>query len=696
MRFFKQGERAFAASGAGDAARDIPRRDIPRPDVEQASGLPALYRGVRGDPAEAVMDADFVEADPDDAAFIDPSHLAGRADFASAAGGPGRGRQGASDAPRGQQEAAGGPDDPAGVSGGQRRPAEDLGEVLVAEGLLSRSQLEFAKRVVADLTQQGERARLREELVQCGFITPTALAEVLRRRGIEQDIVDEAASLQRILPAELRRRLGVRILRIEGQRLDLAAQRILNDADKALILRFAAGAGHLVSEVRAVAVDRRELHQTLSRQSTLSDQALESAIFAISEDTYGARVRETMTALLVEALEDGASDVYFSVSDDARSSMVRRRIDGSVRLRMLVPPATLRRVATVLKDAAGIDVGDPRPHDARMSFDYQNRKVDVRISTLPMSGGEQITLRLLDPGTIRGLEAVWERFPEVGRRCDLFSRSAGKFASIFLVTGPVGSGKTSTLRAMALAMPREQLKVMSSEDPIEFKLPYVVQTQVDEGRGLGFAEILRTQLRQDLDVAIVGEIRDRATMQACLRTCESGVNVLSTLHADDAPQSIQRAMALLPDAEKESAGYIFGRYLSGIVNQQLVPTLCQSCKIEREVASIRSDWAAALIENSGFLDDDIVFEANPEGCVTCGRTGFHRRTLVPDALFVPDQARGVFMSAVASSDYEAIYAMPELARYTRENSLIGLLRAGAYDLRSYGALLERKMLDDFR
>jgi general secretion pathway protein E len=329
------------------------------------------------------------------------------------------------------------------------------------------------------------------------------------------------------------------------------------------------------------------------------------AVEDLLEAANDAPIIRMLNALLTQAAKDGASDIHIEPYE--RSSSVRFRVDGT--LREVVQPNKALHAALIsrLKIMAELDISEKRlPQDGRISLRIGGRAIDVRVSTLPSAHGERAVLRLLDKGdsTRFTLESLGMSGDTLARFQKLMAQPHG----IVLVTGPTGSGKTTTLYAGLGQVDTSTTNVLTVEDPIEYELAGIGQTQVNAKIDLTFAKSLRAILRQDPDVIMIGEIRDYETAQIAIQASLTGHLVLATLHTNDAPSAVTR----LTDMGIEP--FLLSSSLLGVLAQRLVRKLCPACKTRDE----HGRW-------------------HPVGCAACGMTGYKGRTGVYE-LMVADQA----------------------------------------------------------
>jgi type IV pilus assembly protein PilB len=311
-------------------------------------------------------------------------------------------------------------------------------------------------------------------------------------------------------------------------------------------------------------------------------------------------------AIFRSAIDRNASDVH--IHPFVGGGAIRFRIDGVMRRIATLPMESLESLSRYLKTHAGLEPNPLKPQDGRLRLKYGQREIDVRLSILPAYDGDRIVCRLLDQS--RNFSLQQSRFSIADRQA--LHRLIGQSAGIVLLTGPTGSGKTSTLYALLAELNSVDVNIMTIEDPVEYVLPGISQVQVNEKQGLSFADTLRSILRQDPDVVLVGEIRDEETARIALQAALTGHLVLSTLHTNDALGSIPRLLDLNLDAS------VLADALIGVVSQRLVRCLCDVCRQPRQAPLLASEEEFQRI--TGELP-----AYRPVGCEKCGYTGYRGR-----------------------------------------------------------------------
>lgn len=390
-----------------------------------------------------------------------------------------------------------------------------------------------------------------------------------------------------------------------------AIDAIEREAPAALAQRIAtvyaggeSSAAAVVGEVES-AVDISRMMQELPAVADLLEAANDAPIIRM------------LNALLTQAAKDGASDIHIEPYE--RASAVRFRVDGT--LREVVQPNKALHAALIsrLKIMAELDIAEKRlPQDGRISLRIGGRAIDVRVSTLPSSYGERAVLRLLDKGD--STRFTLESLGMSGDTLTKFKRLIGQPHGIVLVTGPTGSGKTTTLYAGLGQVDTSTTNVLTVEDPVEYELPGIGQTQVNPKIELTFARALRAILRQDPDVIMIGEIRDFETAQIAIQASLTGHLVLATLHTNDAPSAVTR----LTDMGVEP--FLLSSSLLGVLAQRLVRKLCPVCRTQ----DAQGRW-------------------HPVGCPNCGNSGYKGRTGVYELMVADAQIQGLIHNRAAES-----------------------------------------------
>ena len=361
----------------------------------------------------------------------------------------------------------------------------------------------------------------------------------------------------------------------------------------------------------------------------------------------GAPIIRMINALLTQAWREGASDIH--IEPYVELSVVRFRIDGVMRDIVSPPRSVHAALVSRIKVMANLDIAEKRlPQDGRISLKLAGRTVDVRVSTLPAAQGERAVLRLLDKDNARlDLPQLGMSEPTLKQLDNLIKQPHG----ILLVTGPTGSGKTTTLYAALSRLDATQLNIMTVEDPIEYELTGIGQTQVNARIDLTFARALRSILRQDPDVIMIGEIRDLETAQIAVQASLTGHLVLATLHTNDAASAVTR----LGDMGIEP--FLLASSLLGVMAQRLVRRLCPVCR--------KSDPLGSAELQRHQLPPVPSFEA--PGCATCAQTGYRGRSGIYELLLVDESLRALIHERAGETAYR---------RYAHEQGMVTLREDG--------------------
>ena len=382
--------------------------------------------------------------------------------------------------------------------------------------------------------------------------------------------------------------------------------------------------------IRAVAVDGKDLATAIDRFHRADDELsdLSNTLFAQSESAGGdedeeeddAPIVRFVNLLISQAVQDRASDIHIEPGES--SLRVRYRIDGVLKEVQSVPTSIQAGVISRLKIMAELDIAERRrPQDGRIAVLHQGRKIDLRVSTLPTVWGEKVVMRILDTSgsarTIADLQMM-------GRNLKAFREGYTRPNGMILVTGPTGSGKSTTLYTALQEVAKPTVNVITVEDPVEYRMAGVNQVQVNTKAGLTFASALRSILRQDPDVVLVGEIRDHETAQIAVEAALTGHLVLSTLHTNDAPSAVTRLV------EMGIEPYLVGSALVSVVAQRLARRLCDKCKKPTHYDEDYLAQIGLLIE-----EDEEVFVA--VGCSACASTGYRGRLALHEVMTVNEE-----------------------------------------------------------
>jgi type IV pilus assembly protein PilB len=533
--------------------------------------------------------------------------------------------------------------------------------MLLETGALTPEQLEVA------LAEKESTGRLLGEiLVARGMVSSRALAEALAAQaGLpfgELSHLEIDSTAAGLLPEKFARRYHALPVQFVDQQTVLVAvadpTNVLTSDD----LRLALGL-----EVRLVVVDTAELDETITRTYRQHVEVIEGEDEPLPEESLVEDVREgaatnapairLVNQVLSMAIEERASDIHFE--PQARELVVRARVDGVTRRITTIPRSMQAAVISRLKIMGELDIAERRaPQDGRMSIRFGGHPMDLRVAVLPTTYGEQVVLRIAQRATGRiGLD-------DLGMAADAasdFQRAIGQPYGAVIACGPTGSGKTTTLYA-ALDMLNEEGRVLQTiEDPVEMHLPGVTQIEVNPKAGLTFARGLRTLLRSDPDVVLVGEVRDEETARIAVQAAMTGHLVLTTLHTHNAASSIAR----LKDMGVEAS--LLATAINCIVAQRLARRLCLDC---------REAYAPSHAEREALALDGAAHLYRARGCVRCSGTGYKGRV----ALYEVMPIQGRIRRLVEASTEEIFAAAVEAGMKTLRQDGTRLCVAGISSL----------------
>jgi type IV pilus assembly protein PilB len=501
-----------------------------------------------------------------------------------------------------------------------------LGDILIQAGVLTESTLNAALK-----EQKVSSMRLGEILVKNGWVSEKHLAEALSRQ-LKVPLVSLARykptpEVLKVVPESMARRLEVVPLSLlDNGKLLVATADPLNvvalDELKMVTGREIELSIAMVSEIRRAFEQFYRVHTTLEEAmvEVMEDKPSDSSLNLVDVGVDDAPVVKLVNSIMEEAVKEGTSDIHIEVFE--RGARVRYRIDGALFDSLEYPKNLHPAVCSRIKIMSGMDISERRrPQDGRILLKVGNKRVDLRVSSLPSIFGEKIVMRLLDQDkAMVGLERLGFSPDERALLEDMASLPYG----IILVTGPTGSGKSTTLYSLLEVMNTPDVNIITVEDPVEYTMPGITQVQVNEKAGLTFSETLRSILRQDPDKIMIGEIRDQETAQLAIRAALTGHLVLSTLHTNDAPSAVARLldMGIQP--------FMVSSAVVGVVAQRLARRLCSSCKKQIELPD-------AVARSLDLPPGTRVFA--PVGCDDCRNTGYKGRTALFEILLVDEEIK---------------------------------------------------------
>lgn len=511
-----------------------------------------------------------------------------------------------------------------------------LGDLLVSMGLISDEDL---KRVLSE--QKYSKKRLGEILVSKQLLSERQLAEVLSRQ-LRVPLISLAryrpmGEALRLVPENVARRLELVPLAIlDNNRLMIAMADPLNvlAIDEVRILT-----GMDVEVGIATSTEIfRDLDKFYQVQGSLDDamvEVVESSGSTMDLDREGkgasaddAPVVKLVNSIMEQAVRESASDIHIEPFE--KVTRVRYRVDGSLFDAIDFTRKLHPAVSSRIKIMANIDISEKRrPQDGRILIKTLNKNIDLRVSTLPTIYGEKVVLRLLDQSNAMvGLEKLGLEQPDR----ELVEKIIGTPYGIVLVTGPTGSGKTTSLYSVLERLSKPEVNIITVEDPVEYTMTGINQIQVNEKAGLTFSEALRSILRQDPDKIMVGEIRDLETAQLAVRAALTGHLVLSTLHTNDAPSATVRMV------EMGIAPFLVSSSLIAVIAQRLVRKLCEHCKQEYILPD-------PIAEDVGLPKGTVAFK--PVGCEICRGTGYKGRSGIYEIMKVDEDIENLILEGAA-------------------------------------------------
>jgi type IV pilus assembly protein PilB len=416
-------------------------------------------------------------------------------------------------------------------------------------------------------------------------------------------------------------------------------------------------------EVKAAVASREDIAALITRLTRLDDVVASTSmegdeesdgpaeIVDLRESADDAPVIKLVNQIIAQAVEQGASDIHFQ--PDGKEMAVRFRIDGVLNTSTTVPRRMVAGVVSRIKIMSDLDIAERRiPQDGRVGLSIDGHHVDLRVVTLPSVHGEGVVMRILDKDSVK---MDLDRLGMAEEERTRFSRSIRQAYGAVMVTGPTGSGKSTSLYAALTEINTPEKNIITIEDPVEYQLEGITQVQTNPRAGLTFANGLRSMMRADPDIIMVGEIRDRETAQIAIEAALTGHLVLSTLHTNDAPGAITRLV------EMGIEPFLVSSAVACVVAQRLARTLCQHCK-ERTILS------AEVLRDHGFHSHLDVEAYEPKGCSRCGMSGYKGRMGLYEVMMVNEEIRDLAI-ARASADQIAEVAVRNGMRRLREDGL---------------------------
>lgn len=507
-----------------------------------------------------------------------------------------------------------------------RRKHVRVGELLLENKLITEEQL---KNGLAEQKRSGRK--LGRVLTELGYVSEQALHELLAR-NLQIPFVDVrhlqlAPAAVRLLPEVHARRFRALVLQADPRGL------LVGMADPTDLMAYDELVARLKQPLRLALVKEADLMKVMDAVYRRTDEIASIAQevgeelrqtdidieqLAVEEGSPDAPIIRLIQSIFQDAMQVRASDIHIEPAESVLR--VRQRVDGNLQEQVIDGRRIASALVTRLKLMSGMDIAEKRlPQDGRFSVKISGKSVDVRVSTMPTQYGESMVLRLLDQSNnLLGLDELGMPASMLSRFRDLIERSAG----MVLVTGPTGSGKTTTLYSALSTLNRTDTKIITVEDPVEYRLDRVSQVQVNAKIGLDFARVLRTTLRQDPDIILVGEMRDQETVDIGLRAAITGHLVLSTLHTMSAVATVHRLL------DMGAAGYMIAAAVHGIVAQRLLRRVCEHCARPAPATAHEAAWLRARTDRQ---PEELKLQAG-EGCTYCNLSGYRGRVAIYELL----------------------------------------------------------------
>jgi MSHA biogenesis protein MshE len=497
-----------------------------------------------------------------------------------------------------------------------------IGELLVNNGIITEEQL-----MSALASQKKSGGKLGNTLVELGLLTSQQfhefLASQLNLSFIDLKHYNYSPETVRLLPETSARRFRAMVLNDEESHVlvgvadptDLYVYDELTKILKKPVRLAVVYESELLKALDTVYRRTQEIvniAEELGEELSQGDANLEQLL--TETDVEDAPVVRLLKSLFEDAVQVGASDIH--IEPDEKVLRIRQRVDGVLHEQVMKERRIAPALVSRLKLVCGLDISERRlPQDGRFNVRVKGRSVDIRLSTMPLQYGEAVVMRLLDQSSgILHLEQVGMS-PALLKR---FRKQLHQPHGLVLVTGPTGSGKTTTLYGALNELNSDEKKIITVEDPVEYRLPRINQVQVHPRIGLDFARVLRAGLRQDPDIVMVGEMRDKETSDIALRAAMTGHLVLSTLHTND---SISTALRLI---EMGAEGYVVASSLRAVLAQRLVRRICESCVAEDSLDPGNRSWLKSYRGRVHMPDEGVAFKKG-RGCPSCNNTGYSGR-----------------------------------------------------------------------
>lgn len=549
-------------------------------------------------------------------------------------------------------------------------PRKKLGELLIDKGLITQEQLETALK-----RQQRTGERLGKILLDMNFLSEDDMVDVVSERlsiprvTLSSMVIDPQV-IQRV-PVETARRYTLVPIFAIGNTLTLAMADPLNiiAVDE---IKYQTGC-----DIKRAIASESEIKNAIEEYYSVADSLQEIVVSHAAEDASLGQVDtleemdeaespiiKLVNLIITKAVRDRASDIH--IEPDETSLRIRYRVSGVMREEAAPPKSMQNEVLSRIKISANLDVSEKRlPQDGRFALRFENRIVDLRVSTLPTIHGEKIVIRILDR------QNLITNFEQLGFETDLteaWEDVIHKTEGLVLISGPTSSGKTSTLYTTLQAINSVEKNIVTVEDPVEYSLPLIIQVQINEKAGLSFPSTLRSILRQNPDILMIGEIRDRETAQMAIRSALTGHLVFSTIHTNDAPSAITRLLDMGIEP------YLVASAIKGVLAQRLVRTNCPHCLESYrppEPLLLRAGLSREVTESTDFR--------RGAGCSHCKNTGFRGLVGIFEFIRISAQVAEMIMEGMS---------LNRVKQVARQHGYAPLFEAGLSKVRAGQLTLE--------
>ena len=537
-----------------------------------------------------------------------------------------------------------------------------LGQVLIEENVITEDQLEQALS-----RQKVTKKRLGQVIIDMDFTTERVMLQALAKRlnikYVDAPLFDVELDVVTVVPESFARKYNIVPLSLNLGVLTIAMNDPL-DFNCLEDLRMITG-----FEVRAAISPKKEIEIAINRvyakrssdqilgdiQNDLEADGTLTSDEALAASIDSAPVVKLVNNLILDAYHQNASDIHIEPAE--RTTHVRFRVDGDLQAQTDFTSEVHQHISSRIKIISGMNIAEKRiPQDGSFQFAAEGLKIDIRVSSIPTPYGEKLVLRLL--GADRNISYKLSSLGLSKQSQDLINKAVRLPHGIILVTGPTGSGKTTTLYSMLAKISDVKKAIVTVEDPIERKFEGITQVQVNPRSGLTFASGLRSILRQDPDIIMVGEIRDGETAEIAIRAAITGHLVLSTIHTNDALSTVLR----LVDMGIEP--FLVASSVKCVISQRLVKKVCPKCKAVHTVT----------VEENMLLQTDLTETEYGRGCDSCNNTGYSGRTAVFEMLLIDKHIQDLVSKGASMEDLRA-YAEETNMRMLREE-VLDLVRAG--------------------